>query len=273
MIIAGAQSIIGTGHFKKHILCQDYSCYEILPDETLIFSIADGASSAKHSDIGARLCAKVTLNYLKCLDWRQKISSKKSAEIWKELVEILREILFYYADYKNISFKDLSSTLLAGVVCSNWCVVFSIGDCYLIVKQKNSGEYTLLLPPCKFEYANQTLFVTSKNVIKYMQHGVFDMNYDFIAAGTDWLENCALNNKKPYKNFFDPMYNFLSAQSEVKSEHIHSYIEFLLNSDFINKRTDDDKTLLLCYKSNEKVIMDKNKKGGVFNGFLQFIKW
>jgi len=99
-----------------------------------------------------------------------------------------------------------------------------------------------------------------------MQYGVFEMNYDFIAAGSDWLENCAFDNKKPYKNFFDPMYNFMTKHEEITSDEIHSYIKFLLNSNFINNRTDDDKSLLLCYKSND-------KKRGVLNGLLQFIKW
>lgn len=56
-----ARSAIGTSHTKQQMLCQDYGDYKIVND-AIIGVVADGAGSAKYSDIGAKLAVDTILN-------------------------------------------------------------------------------------------------------------------------------------------------------------------------------------------------------------------
>jgi hypothetical protein len=43
--------------------CQDYSNYRCY-DDIIIGAVSDGAGSAKHSDVGAKLAVETTLSFL-----------------------------------------------------------------------------------------------------------------------------------------------------------------------------------------------------------------
>ena len=61
------QAVIGTSHEKNNTPCQD--AYRIEPiDDRLIVVVADGAGSAKHSDIGAQLITQEAVALAK--DWQ-----------------------------------------------------------------------------------------------------------------------------------------------------------------------------------------------------------
>ncbi len=55
-----ARSAIGTSHQKQQMPCQDYSGYKII-NNALIGAVADGAGSAKYSDVGAKLAVETVL--------------------------------------------------------------------------------------------------------------------------------------------------------------------------------------------------------------------
>ena len=58
-----ARSAIGTSHQRQQMPCQDYGGYKIL-NQALIGAVADGAGSAKYSDIGAKLAVETVLEAL-----------------------------------------------------------------------------------------------------------------------------------------------------------------------------------------------------------------
>lgn len=67
-----ARSATGTSHQKQQLPCQDYGDYQIL-NEVIIGSVADGAGSAKHAEVGAKLAVKTVLEYLTDVEqWLQK---------------------------------------------------------------------------------------------------------------------------------------------------------------------------------------------------------
>ena len=53
---------VGTSHQKQQLHCQDFAGYCIL-DDVIIGAVADGAGSAKYSDIGAELTVEAVLEY------------------------------------------------------------------------------------------------------------------------------------------------------------------------------------------------------------------
>ena len=58
-----ARSAIGTSHIKQQMPCQDYGDYKMI-DDAIVGVVADGAGSAKHSDIGARLAVNTVLEII-----------------------------------------------------------------------------------------------------------------------------------------------------------------------------------------------------------------
>ena len=49
-------SVIGTRHLKQQTPCQDYSLCSTTEDR-LICAVSDGAGTASHADVGARIAA------------------------------------------------------------------------------------------------------------------------------------------------------------------------------------------------------------------------
>ena len=125
-----------------------------------------------------------------------------------------------------------------------------IGDGFIVMRSQEP-EYKLLFQPDKGEFANETTFITSKNALKEMQVEVISQKQEFICASTDGLEKVAirLSDWKPFPPFFKPLEEYL--QQTANPEKEYQYVDDFLNSERLNSRTDDDKTLLLCLFDRE----------------------
>ncbi len=82
--------------------------------------------------------------------------------------------------------------------------------------------------------------------LEEMQVEVISQKQEFICASTDGLEKVAirLSDWKPFPPFFKPLKEYL--QETDNPEKDYQYVDDFLNSERLNSRTDDDKTLLLC---------------------------
>ncbi|MFM6899886.1 MAG: protein phosphatase 2C domain-containing protein, partial [Microcystis panniformis] len=58
------QSVVGSFHVQTGLPCQDYGAYKLLDQDVLIGAVADGAGSAKHSDLGAKITVEAALQFL-----------------------------------------------------------------------------------------------------------------------------------------------------------------------------------------------------------------
>ncbi|QKQ78011.1 protein phosphatase 2C domain-containing protein [Nostoc sp. TCL240-02] len=83
-----------------------------------------------------------------------------------------------------------------------------------------------------------------------MQVEVICEKQEFICASTDGLEKVAirLSDWKPFSPFFKPLEEYLHETVNPKED---KYLTEFLNSERLNSRTDDDKTLLLCLFDRE----------------------
>ncbi|MEH1978052.1 MAG: PP2C family serine/threonine-protein phosphatase [Nostoc sp.] len=258
---AVARSEIGTSHQKQGIGCQDYGNYRIF-DDVIVGAVADGAGSAKHSDFGANLAVETVLKYLggisKFLQKRKRCWQKISQEFsqteaenlfTKTVNEVIAE-LDKQAAKKDYYVNDLACTLLVFVATPDWVAVMQIGDGFIVMRSEES-EYQLLFQPDKGEFANETTFITSTNALKEMQVKVINEKQEFICASTDGLEKVAirLSDWEPFSPFFKPLEEYL--QEPVNGEEEDKYLTEFLNSERLNSRTDDDKTLLLCLFDRE----------------------
>ena len=146
---------------------------------------------------------------------------------------------------KDYSIDDLACTLLVVIATPTWVAAMQIGDGFIVVRPEQEDRI-LLFPPDKGEYINETTFVTSANALNGMKVGVFSGKPEFICASTDGLERVAIriSDYTPFTPFFQPLEEYL--QETSNPEQSDEYLMSFLDSDRLNARTDDDKTLLLC---------------------------
>ncbi|MEH1819552.1 MAG: PP2C family serine/threonine-protein phosphatase [Nostoc sp.] len=249
------RSEIGTSHQKQGIGCQDYGNYRSF-DDVIVGAVADGAGSAKHSDVGSRLVVETVLKcFSEINEFPQKqdsqpLSQEEAQKVFAEIVNKVITELQKQAAKEDYSINDLACTLLVFVANPDWVAAMQIGDGF-IVRRSEDSEYQLLFQPDKGEFANETTFITSTNALKEMQVKVINEKQEFLCASTDGLEKVAirLSDWKPFLPFFKPLEEYL--HEPVNEEEEDKYLKEFLNSERLNSRTGDDKTLLLCLFDRE----------------------
>ncbi|MEH2413052.1 PP2C family serine/threonine-protein phosphatase [Nostoc sp.] len=252
---------IGTSHQNQEIPCQDYGRYLIFNDVIIVGAVADGAGSAKYSDIGAKLAVETVL---KCFSdihespqneeeseegFSQPLSQEEAEKLFTKIVKIAIGKLHNQADEGGYSVNDLACTLLVFVATPDWVAAMQIGDGFIVMRSHDS-EYKLLFQPDKGEFVNETTFITSTNAVKDIPVKVISEKQEFICVSTDGLEKVAirLSDWEPFSPFFKPLEEYLHESVDPKED---KYLTEFLNSERLNSRTDDDKTLLLCLFDRE----------------------
>lgn len=255
----------GTYHIDQDIPCQDAAKYETdSGNQIIIGAVSDGMGSARQSHIGSRLAVDTVISELKgmisCQD--QLKNDEELREIFLSIVRRVQDALKNKAKEEGYSVEDLGCTLLAFVATPNRLAAMQVGDGQIVIRLKG-GNYELLFMPDKGKYPNETTPVTSSHALKGMKFCLKSGCYEFICAATDGIENISLiktENWKPFEGFFKPLEEqiMLSANTLADKE---KEIDQFLNSEKINKSTDDDKTLLLCvYSSNFTNLQNTSSK-------------
>jgi serine/threonine protein phosphatase PrpC len=247
---AVVHSAIGTSHQKQEIPCQDRGDYRIFND-VIVGAVADGAGSAKYSDVGAKLAVDTILKCFadinESLEQRisQPLSQEEIKKLFEKIVKIVITNLHDQANSQGYSVDELACTLLVFVATPDWLAAMQIGDGFIVVRLQDL-DYQLLFQPDKGEFANETTFITSNNALEEMKVDIISGAQEFISASTDGLEKVAIrmSDWQPFPPFFQPFEEYL--QETAHPEQENEYLMSFLNSERLNARTDDDKTLLLC---------------------------
>ncbi|MBE9140590.1 protein phosphatase 2C domain-containing protein [Nodosilinea sp. LEGE 07088] len=268
-----ARSAIGTRHQEQQQPCQDYGAVVVAAPRAerdrhgvIVGAVADGAGSARHSDIGAKLAVATTLRYLAGSEaWLQK--RQRSWQRWPQApsAELMRRVftkavvrsqtqIAQRANAQGWEPDDLACTLLAFLATPDWLAAMQIGDGFMVMSYGQpevsgvpaNADYQLLFRPDRGEFANQTTFITAANALATMQVAVVGQPPRFIAAATDGLERVALRLKDwaPFAPFFSPLEEYLWETPHPEADD--AYLISFLTSERLNQKTDDDKTLVLC---------------------------
>jgi serine/threonine protein phosphatase PrpC len=255
---AVVRSCVGTRHQKQQQPCQDYGSYFLLNKNDLIVgAVADGAGSAKHSDVGARLAVYKVMSIFReiaLLPQKQErlsepLNEPEARTLFSRIVTEVVATLKEQAVNENYSIDELACTLLVFMATPHWLAAMQIGDGFIVVGLQGE-ERKLLFQPDKGEFVNQTTFVTSARALDEMQVHVLSGKQQFICASTDGLEKVAIqmSDWTPFPPFFQPLEDYL--WETPNPEQDDEYINTFLASERLNARTDDDKTLLLCLYEN-----------------------
>ena len=207
---------------------------------SLVIAIADGAGSARLSELGARATVDYLLRRIPNDLSRIFDANNIIARRW---LEAARSHLEDIASKESCALSDLGCTILFAVLGESASFFCQIGDGAWIANYH--GEYIPVIWPSDGEYVNETTFLTSANWADSIKCRMLT-DISAVAGFTDGLQRLALqmDTQSVYAPFFDPLFGVLR-KAEDESGLISPLIEFLSSERFA-ERTDDDKTLVLA---------------------------
>jgi protein phosphatase 2C-like protein len=239
-------SAVGTSHERQGEPCQDYAqatIAEVTPP-VLVAVCADGAGSAAHARLGARLAG---LGFIRTasqqlrdglsvpqIDARQMLRWHAQVRGWMSLE----------ASLLNRDVRDLACTLLTAIVGEEGAVFSQIGDGAIVYRE--GGELKTAFWPQTGEYANTTFFLTGQDFEERLAFRAIAQRVDELALFTDGLQSLALHyvSHSVHAPFFEPMFELLRRAPDTQA--LDAPLGDFLQSKPVNDRTDDDKTLVLA---------------------------
>lgn len=242
-----AQSLTGPGHAGEGTLCQDSHCVRVLGEgdsQILVACVADGAGSAKFSDIGSSLACAAVLDSAKAYAATMAISEGLTRDDILSWCRDARKRITNDAETRFCDPRDFATTLCGVVVTPSRTVLFQIGDGAIILKRH--GAYGVAFWPQSGEYANSTNFITSPEFEQRLDFHSTPGPFSDIALITDGLERLALrfDTRTPHAPFFEPLFRALRNSNDVGS--LNEDLRRFLTSEPVQTRSDDDKTLILA---------------------------
>lgn len=242
-------SVAGTSHTGAGIVCQDASFVQmsVAPDDEAIVLVAsDGAGSARRSDVGSQMtCSSIAglvSEHLGTGGTVRSITIERVQEWIREVVEAMRQRA--YAEEADL--RDLACTLVVAIVGRRDAVFVQVGDGAIVVGRHD--EYCPVFWPQNGEYANTTFFLTDDAVSARVQFLLQEGEVDEVALLTDGLQMLALHNatRAAHDPFFRPLFSYLRLKQDQGADDLKAGLCEWLNSEVVNRRTDDDKTLILA---------------------------
>ena len=242
-------SVLGTSHLKTGSPCQDAGRCLVVPGadggEVLIAAVSDGAGTAKRSEAGASL---VVARFLRdCTEADPTTIDRTFVVNWIRSVQ--NEIAALAAD-EGHEVRDYACTMLGAVVGESGAVYVQIGDGAIVVSGEEVGEYSWIFWPQHGEYANVTNFLTQEQAAEVL---LFEIGPPVreIALFSDGIERLVLDfsARTVHSPSFRPIFNWLAKTEPLDKPQPSEALTTYLSSDHINKRTDDDKTLVMATRA------------------------
>ena len=241
-------SVRGTSHIKTGKPCQDSVYHRAdLPGGVLIAAVSDGAGSATLSDIGSLLAVRKAVESarLSILHSSARLSVGYLRDTVRASVLLARSGLEDEARRIGANVRDLSATLMLAICSRGFTAAAQIGDGAVVVADE-SGEYRLFTTPQRGEYANETVFLVSRNALSSLEVKAEPIQAISVAMFTDGIQNLVLDTATdtPHVPFFAPMFRWL--ESRPAESDLGPELERFLASPKVAQRADDDLTLFLA---------------------------
>lgn len=246
-----AQSLQGPSHLQDNTPCQDAHAIRFVGDcahPALVACVADGAGSAKHSDVGSAIACTTILEHAARFLEANEVSALQAEDVLLWCDDVRDRLKLKSKEY-FCGIRDLATTLCAGILSADFAAFFQIGDGAIVLG--NDSLYGVVFWPQRGEYANSTNFLTADEYHQQIQFLSTKGNFSKVALMTDGLERLALrfDTQTPHVPFFDPLFQALQSTNDVNS--LNEGLRGFLCSDPIHHRTDDDKTLVLAIQCTD----------------------
>lgn len=243
-IIGG--SVTGPSHVKAEIPCQDASAFQVYPSAMAVLCVADGAGSAKHSEIGAQTAIAATLKAFPSDNLASLMDEDAVRNLLRDTFLAARRAVEEKSKELNCSLRDLASTLLVAVMHNESVAVGHVGDGAVVVA--TSTGLTVLSPPEENEYTNETTFLTTKTWEQSLRIHTCLSDVQGVAIFSDGCQRAALAHKPQgwvaSAGFLGALFTY-AGEIESEAEGTHD-IRQLLESEKVCNNCDDDKSLLIA---------------------------
>jgi len=246
-------SVAGTSHLKKGIPCQDSSECRIFLDgqghKILVAVVSDGAGSASHSELGSALACNLLIGEMETYFANGGAIKELNREFAANCLTNFQNEIRIRAEADGLALGDFACTVLASIVGPDCAAFMQIGDgCIVVSELEEPDEYSWVFWPQKGEFANMTTFATGEQAAERLEFAVVNQKVAELALFTDGIERIALRfeTQEVHSPFFLPMFVPLRPQQSGHVESLSFSLRQFFNSERINDRTDDDKTLILA---------------------------
>ena len=155
----------GRGHVKDNIPCQDKT-YCIQEKNKVVIALADGAGSAHLSHEGALVITKFICEDLMA-NFECYFSNNDGVDVKRELGKKISQTIEIKSKELGCLPSDLASTLLVVAIQNDQYILLHVGDG--VIGYSKNNELKVASEPENGEFANTTVFTTSKDFWKTMR--------------------------------------------------------------------------------------------------------
>jgi hypothetical protein len=149
---------------------------------------------------------------------------------------------------RDLAPRDFATTMIAVVTDGMETLVAHIGDGAVVVQDANDHQWHVVSWPSHGEYTSTTYFVTDDPQPRLILQRR-EVPISAIVAFTDGLERLALDfaARRAHPPFFQGILGPVMASETIgRDRGLCAALARYLDSDAVNARTDDDKTLLVA---------------------------
>jgi hypothetical protein len=246
---AGASST-GTSHLKAGTGCDDAGACLELPlrnGPILIAVVSDGAGSARHSSIGARIVASSICRSALAFAGRGGRTSEIDGEIADAWLDDIRDRIEQAAQRRSAPRRWFAATLVACLIQEDCAAVIHVGDGACAVRMNDARSWLVPSWPAQGEYASTTYFVTDdpkpRTILTHLDGSVAE-----IAIFSDGLERLALDfgAATAFAPFFESIFSPLRVSLPGRQRQLSVDLRAFLDGPSVTGRTDDDKTFIMA---------------------------
>jgi hypothetical protein len=242
-----AASRIGTSHQRRGERCQDNTGVLVLPrgdGAVFLATCADGAGSASHSALGSRLACDTLIQHAAGFAREGGSAKDISQPVVQSWYGRAREALNEQATLDGVPLREYACTLMLAIIDETGGAFAQLGDGAIVIR--DADGYKPVFWPQSGEYANMTHFLTGENYAEQVMACSGEGVPQDVALFTDGLQPLVLNyaTRSAHVPFFVSLFDALGRHP--CPEELQEPLERYLDSQVINDRTDDDKTLILA---------------------------
>jgi hypothetical protein len=230
---------------------QDVQRVQALREDTLLVAVAcDGAGSASHGGLGAALTARA-LNTCAQMHFASNRQMPDERQITNWFV-VTRQVIAHAAAKRNLPAAAFATTAVLALSDGSSTTTAHIGDGAVLARlaqarSEDEVQWRALSWPEHGEYVSTTYFVTDADL--RLRIAAYAVPVDRLVVFTDGLERLALNfaDTVPHTPFLQGMCAPLEGLTKQGCDRpLSRSLLHYLDSETLNDRTDDDKTLILA---------------------------
>jgi hypothetical protein len=230
-------SVVGTSHQASGRPCEDASGWIAAATLTCL-AVADGAGSRRRAERGSAAAVERAVQLA-----AEQVASGASGdpERWvRDVFVDIRDRLSEIAAVEGVEVDELATTLAVAAITPDALCVGQIGDTIAVVGA--AGTFETVAPAPRFEYANETVFVTGADALNHLRLVVKPIDgIDEVFLSTDGLrfKILDLGTATPYHPFFEDVGVYVRTP-DAAPDAVRSFLAGL------DDQTGDDKSLVVA---------------------------